>query len=467
MGIAASESHAALHPRPRGITRRRNPRPPSTRPRSILLHRIREREPHGRWIDCRTTLTWPDTLLPPQSEVWGLRVLTLAGLVVAQLVPATHLHHVIGAVLMLTLLAFTEFWIRIDITPMWRRFTVFGITTALLAAAIAVTPMAGIASWAGYMLYASLFTGPPMLLCVAGSCVLMTATQRNGWHNLLDPWWASILCWALNVVIGLAVVAVIDARESTLLRRRELTDELIAERSRNAELQQELLEQARRSGVHDERARLARELHDTVAQGFVAVVTQLESIDEDDLASSVRDRVENAKALAREGLGEARRAVNALQPLPLAARSLATALQEQLALFSRRHDIAATLRVDGSPRPLVGDDALLRITQESLANVARHSGATQVVTTLTYLDDTLLLDIRDNGRGFTPDETRRCPDGGFGLTAMAERAALINGTLEIEAEPGAGCVISVAVPFPASTDCVGTPHSADRAETRR
>lgn len=432
--------------------------------RSILVHRIPDREPHGRWIDCRTTLTWPDTLFPPQSEVWGLRVLNLAGLVVAQLVPATPRNHVISAVLMLMLMGFTEFWIRIDIEPMWRRFAVFGINTALLAAAIAVTPMAGIASWAGYMLYASLFTGPPMLLCVAGSCVLMTATQRIGWHNLMLPWWASVLCWTLNVVIGLAVVAVIDARETTLLRRRELTDELIAERSRNAELQQEIVEQARRSGVDDERARLARELHDTVAQGFVAVVTQLESIDEDGLAPPVRDRVENAKALAREGLGEARRAVNALQPLPLAARPLSTALQEQLGVFSRRHDISATLRVDGDPRPLAGDDALLRITQESLANVARHSGATLVVTTLTYLDDTLLLDIRDNGRGFVPGAVRRSPDGGFGLIAMADRAALIDGVLEIESEPGTGCVISVSVPYPEAGGDVDRVARTQRAE---
>ncbi|MGC5247153.1 sensor histidine kinase [Gordonia sp. DT219] len=413
---------------------------------SITLHRIPEREPHGRWIDARSGLTWPDTLLPPESEVWGLRILNVAGLIVAQCVPAGQRHHLISAALMVALILFTEFWIRIDIGPMWRRCAVFGVNTALLAAAIAVTPMAGIASWAGYMLYASLFTGAPMLLCVGVSCVLMTATQRNGWHHIADPWWVSILCWVLNVVVGVAAVAVIDARESTLLRRRELTDELIAERSRNAELQEELVGQAMRTGVRDERARLARELHDTVAQGFVAVVTQLESIDEDHLSPSVRERVENAKSLAREGLGEARRAVNALAPVPLESRPLATALQEALTAFSRRNPIAATLRVDGDPRSLPGDESLLRIAQESLANVAKHAGATQVVTTLTYLDDTLLLDIRDNGRGFIPDAVRRGADNGFGLTTMAQRAGLIGGELAIESEPGAGCVISVSVP---------------------
>lgn len=189
MGVAASGEHAGVA--------------------TIITHRIPEREPHGRWLDCRSTLTWPDTLLPPESEVWALRLLNLAGLVVAQLVPATPAHHMISAALMIMLMAFTEFWIRVDITAMWRRFAVFGVNTALLAAAIAVTPMAGIASWAGYMLYASLFTGPQLLACVGVSCVLMTATQRDGWHNLPHPWWVAILCWVLNVLVGLAVVAVI------------------------------------------------------------------------------------------------------------------------------------------------------------------------------------------------------------------------------------------------------------------
>ncbi|WP_018178618.1 sensor histidine kinase [Jongsikchunia kroppenstedtii] len=425
--------------------------------RSIIVHRIPEREPRGRWMDCRTTLTWPDTLLPPESELWGLRLLNLAGLVVAQVVPATATRHLISAIAMVALMIFTEFWIRIEIGPVWRRFAVFAVNTALLAAAIAATPMAGIASWSGYMLYASLFTGAPLLFCVAGSCVLMTATQRNGWHNLSVVWWVSILSWLLNVVIGLAVVAVIDARETTLLRRRELTDQLLAERSRNADLQQEIVEQARRTGVQDERARLARELHDTVAQGFVAVVTQLESIDEDGLVSAARERVDNAKALAREGLGEARRAVNALQPVPLDSRSLPTALQDQLTAFAGRNSVAATLRVDGEPRVVDGDDSLLRIVQESLANIARHAGASHVVVTLTYLDDTLLLDIRDDGRGFCPRDIERGTDGGFGLVTMTERAGLIGGVLEIESEPGAGCVISVAVP----TAAPGPTQAAD------
>lgn len=373
-----------------------------------LFRRNLEREPQGRWRDCRHELTWPDIIVPPTAEVWTLRVLYLVALVVAQLVPASSTQHLVSASALIALMVFTEIWTRVNIGPMWRRVGIFAVTTTLIAVAIAATPIAGIASWAGYMLYASLFTGLPMVLTISVSCVLMTATQRYGWENLANPWWASVLAWILNFVIGVAVVVVTEARETSVIRRNQLTEDLLAERSRTARLQSELLEQARLVGIRDERSRLARELHDTVAQGFVAVVTQLESVDEAELSDATRDRVDNAKMLAREGLGEARRAVNALRPLTLDAQPLPTAVQDQLTAFAKRNHITAVLRVDGDAHDLGGsDDTVLRILQESLANIAKHAGAQRVVVTLTYLDDELLLDIRDDGDGFDVDAVRR------------------------------------------------------------
>ena len=413
-----------------------------------LFRRDPGREPQGLWRDNRPELTWPDTIVPPAAEVWTLRALYVVSLVVAQLVPASFTRHLVSASVMLALIVFTEFWIRVDISAMWRRVAIVVVNTALIATAIAATPIAGIASWAGYMLYASLFTGFPMLLSISVSCVLMTATQRYGWQNLADPLWASILAWILNVVIGVAFVAVIEARETSVIRRNHLTEELLAERSRSAHLQSELVEQARLAGIRDERSRLARELHDTVAQGFVAVVTQLESVDENELSRATHDRLENAKALAREGLGEARRAVNALRPVTLDAQSLPTAVREQLSTFSQRTRISAVLRVDGDARELAGsDDSVLRILQESLANIARHSGARHVVVTLTYLDDMLLLDIRDDGCGFDVGAVQRSMHGGFGLTGMCERAELLGGSVVVESEPRSGCVVSVSIPI--------------------
>ncbi|OBA74340.1 two-component sensor histidine kinase [Gordonia sp. 852002-10350_SCH5691597] len=412
-----------------------------------LFRRNLEREPQGRWSDCRHELSWPDTIVPPTAEVWTLRVLYLVALVVAQLVPASSTQHVVSASAMIALMVFTEIWTRVNIGPMWRRVGIFAVTTTLIAIAIAATPIAGIASWAGYMLYASLFTGLPMVLAISVSCVLMTATQRYGWENLAYPWWASVLAWILNVVIGVAVVVVIEARETSVLRRNQLTEDLLAERSRTARLQSQLVEQARLAGIRDERSRLARELHDTVAQGFVAVVTQLESVDEAELSDAARDRVDNAKMLAREGLGEARRAVNALRPLTLDAQPLPTAVQDQLTAFAKRNHITAVLRVDGDAHDLGGsDDTILRILQESLANIAKHAGAQHVVVTLTYLDDALLLDIRDDGDGFDVDAVRRSTHSGFGLTGMSERAQLLSGTVVVESDPGAGCVVSVSIP---------------------
>ena len=173
-----------------------------------LFRRNLEREPQGRWRDCRHELTWPDIIVPPSAEVWTLRVLYLVALVVAQLVPASSTQHLVSASALIALMVFTEIWTRVNIGPMWRRVGIFAVTTTLIAVAIAATPIAGIASWAGYMLYASLFTGLPMVLTISVSCVLMTATQRYGWENLANPWWASVLAWILNFVIGVAVVVV-------------------------------------------------------------------------------------------------------------------------------------------------------------------------------------------------------------------------------------------------------------------
>ena len=140
--------------------------------------------------------------------------------------------------------------------------------------------------------------------------------------------------------------------------------------------------------------------------------------------------------------------MNALRPVTLDAQSLPTAVREQLSAFSQRTRVSAVLRVDGDARELAGsDDSVLRILQESLANIARHSGARHVVVTLTYLDDMLLLDIRDDGCGFDVGAGQRSMHGGFGLTGMCERAELLGGSVVVESEPRSGCVVSVSIPI--------------------
>jgi signal transduction histidine kinase len=109
--------------------------------------------------------------------------------------------------------------------------------------------------------------------------------------------------------------------------------------------------------------------------------------------------------------------------------------------------VATDLTVSGTPRSTAADPALLRVVQEALSNAARHSGACRVAISLDYLEDEVLLDVHDDGTGFRLDPGRRpSAAGGHGLSSMAERLRLAGGTLAVESEPGAGCVVSAAVP---------------------
>ncbi|MFB4316476.1 sensor histidine kinase [Actinomadura sp. 21ATH] len=269
------------------------------------------------------------------------------------------------------------------------------------------------------------------------TAVTMAGAQSGG----LPP--AGLLQWLalgglflLNASL-LLVFAGIARREDEQARIRQDT---IAELERtnarleqalqeNAGLQAQLLVQAREAGVNDERRRLAAEIHDTIAQGLAGIITQLQAAEDS-------EHVRRATALARESLREARRSVHDLAPTHLEHDSLPEALKKIVRDGTQ-------LTVTGTVEPLHEEieAALLRIAQEALANAARHAAAGRVGVTLSYMDDEVTLDVRDDGRGFTR------PSRGFGLTAMRERAARVAGTLEIESEPGRGTAVSARVPL--------------------
>jgi signal transduction histidine kinase len=203
--------------------------------------------------------------------------------------------------------------------------------------------------------------------------------------------------------------------------------------------------QNRTVGVLEERARLAREIHDTLAQGLSGIVTQLEAAEQamPDLRA-VQKRIALAKELARDNLQEARRSVDALRPGPLAGAGLGAALAEVAARWSRTSGVAATVSVEGTPRPLSGEvgTTLLRAAQEGLSNAAKHAGAGRVAITLTYMDDEVTLDVFDDGAGFDPDVR----GAGYGLAAMRERAGGVGGTLTVESAPGEGTALCLRIP---------------------
>jgi signal transduction histidine kinase len=224
----------------------------------------------------------------------------------------------------------------------------------------------------------------------------------------------------------------------------------------NAELQQQLVIQARESGVGQERRRMAREIHDTIAQGLTGIITQLQAAQRagglvSDGVSA--DHLDAAIELARSSLTEARRSVQALAPEPLVDARLPEAMQEVAGRWSGLHGVPVTVTTTGSARTIRPEleVALLRTAQEALANVAKHARASRVGVTLSYMEDQVMLDIRDDGIGFetvngTNPRRPRDDGGGFGLTSMRQRVEDVLGTLEIESEPDGGTAISASVP---------------------
>jgi signal transduction histidine kinase len=231
----------------------------------------------------------------------------------------------------------------------------------------------------------------------------------------------------------------------------EANRRLEAALAENAGLHEQLLTQAREAGIMDERQRMAREIHDTLAQGLTGIITQLQAAAQGGRPADRDRRIEAAIRLARDSLSEARRSVHELRPEPLETARLGEALAEVAQRLSALHGVPAHVTTTGVPRPMPADVevTLLRTAQEALANVAKHANATRVGLTLSYMEDEVALDVRDDGIGFDPAGLPVSADGGgFGLTAMRQRVELLSGTLEIESESGVGTAISACVPAP-------------------
>jgi signal transduction histidine kinase/CHASE3 domain sensor protein len=215
-----------------------------------------------------------------------------------------------------------------------------------------------------------------------------------------------------------------------------------------------LYQQTRELGVIEERNRLAREIHDTIAQGLTGIVLQLEATGTllDMKPERARQRLTKATELARSTLSEARRSVWNLRPKPLEEQSLFEAIQGEAARL-REDGVEVRCLAEGDPlRPAPEiENGVYRIAQEALQNIRKHAGATLVEVTLATAGDGLTLTIRDNGRGFDPERLaeRRTDGGGFGMLGMRERARLVGGHLEVQSTAGAGTVLVVTAPLAA------------------
>lgn len=318
-----------------------------------------------------------------------------------------------------------------------------GFWPALLAGCLLVlmSPVYGLYAFLGYLEAPLVSRGRQRSAAMVVTAAACAYAQIGGSRSPLWSWPVYALFLAVNIGVALLIMLIERQRERTMLDLERVVAELRDSEERNARLQDQLLAQARDAGVEEERARLSREIHDTVAQSLVGIITQLEAAS-DIAARDHTARLQRAGATARDALGEARRAVRALASPRLDEDALPAAIARLVRQVAEASRIDAQFTLDGEPAPTPYDSELLRICQEALANVVRHAAAQRVMVTLGYSADEARLDVRDDGRGFDPAVVGT----GHGLPGIRQRLTNIGGTLEIETTEGGGCTLSAAVP---------------------
>ncbi|MFG2621682.1 sensor histidine kinase [Streptomyces sp. NPDC048507] len=242
--------------------------------------------------------------------------------------------------------------------------------------------------------------------------------------------------------VAALATAVFVHMERQAQEQRALIDDLIRTR-------RELAATERREGTLAERQRLSMEIHDTLAQHLSSQQMLLQAADrtwESD-PGTARSHVRTATGIAARGLAEARRLVHDLAPPEL---ENGAGLPDALRALDAGPDIEVRFHLEGAPAPLPdrAESALLRIAQGALANIREHSGARTAALTLSFLGDQVVLDVADDGDGFTESRTAPgAPERGHGLPAMRARVRQLGGTLTIESTPGEGTVLSAAIPL--------------------
>jgi signal transduction histidine kinase len=239
----------------------------------------------------------------------------------------------------------------------------------------------------------------------------------------------AVLFYSVTFIVGGFFGYTIQQAESARDRNQQLVEELQAAQQR-----------LREAAVIEERNRLARELHDSVKQQVFAIVMQLGAartlLNEE---TEAYGPVDEAERLARQAGAELTTLIRELRPPDLERKTLAEALHEYINAWSRQNGIGANFKTDGvSSIPLAGDETLFRVTQEALANVARHSQAHYVTVKLAHRDDNIMLIVEDDGTGFDPGRVEE----GIGLNSMRERLSAIGGQLDISSHEARGTTVA-------------------------
>ena len=295
---------------------------------------------------------------------------------------------------------------------------------------------------AAYLVFPLFFLYLHLLGRLWGSVAIVVATAiaicalgiHGGWTagGVVGP----IVGAGVALLIGLGYEAL--AREAQ--QREALMQELLATRGQLAATERE-------SGVLAERARLAREIHDTVAQGLSSIQMLLHAAERADPDGAGVEHVVLARETAASALADARHFIRELTPPDLDGRGLGGALRRLASTQWAAQGLPVEVRVsDAVDLPMHVQTALLRIAQGAIANVIQHSDADSATITLTVGGDRLQFTIADDGRGFDPAQSPGAPTGrsdSFGLRAIRERVDQLGGTLTVTSAPGEGTALTI------------------------
>jgi NarL family two-component system sensor histidine kinase YdfH len=257
--------------------------------------------------------------------------------------------------------------------------------------------------------------------------------------------WGSTPAWLGGALIMLLFVLIYVLLFIRQLNAREESQRLLAELQEAHTQLAEYSQQVESLTLEAERQRMARELHDTLAQGLAGLVLQLEALEaslERDNTAQALQIAGQAKERARSSLAGARAAIDDLR---ITGSTSTEAISREVERFRTASGIPCTLDMPAELHLSERDgEHVVRCVSEGLANVARHARATEVWLTIGEENGRLRIEIRDNGHGF--DAAGGIPAGHYGLIGLRERARLANGELIIESEPGTGTTLIMTLP---------------------
>lgn len=319
----------------------------------------------------------------------------------------------------------SRFWSRIWIAAL----------TVLWMALLWLTPAAAYLAFPLFFLYLTVMPGwrGPFTVALATVFAVVGGGVHGGWTvgGVVGP------------VVGAAMALLIGAGYRSLQREANERDRLVAELVATRE---ELARRERDAGVAQERERLAREIHDTLAQGLSSIQMLLQAAERADPTGPGAAHVRLARQTTADNLAEARALVRELTPAPLAGAGLVPALRRLAQTQWNRPDLAIEVHGDDAlDLPMATQAALLRITQGTMANVLQHSGATRVSISVVRDGSCVRLSVADDGAGFDPVDPHTGsgrPDS-FGLAAARARVEQLGGRLLLDSAPGRGTTVTV------------------------